>query len=1481
MIRYLSWLCAGVLLAAILAGVFIYAQELDGKRYTTPSIVQEPDDGETLYRPGDWEQYVPQPEYNLDGIEKPAEPTETFEAQGSVILGMRYGKSVFLKSKYKRFQGDLPHSEVIKSGFNPENDIRLLMQGHSGKRLTVFVDHDSTRENSDENRYVVQYHAVQDDEVLRELNAGDVDLHVANSKYVIFDSRAEKAYGVDLTMRKDDFTFKGFGSISKGNDEVETFVGRSAGGSISIAEYQFVRDTYFQIEPYRRYDGITDVSAISFPASYSLVTFTSSPANPLAYQPRVVNIDPNSVELWYDDQTGIKKSGTFQNPPDKGFYIKLSEGTDFTVNYSTGEISLIKSITEKGRLFALYRLAGGALSSDPAVRDDIVDGKHFVFIKYGTSIEEDFSHSGGSSGDKNGDGRINHDIYEIRSRYFIGERKILPENFVLLLYLNNRLATASDTNHLGKYVVDYQKGIVSYNLREPFRTLFDTVTANRLYGAFSSDLYTLSRYTQHLEYVHESTTYQLKHMNVIEGSVSVKVNGATLSPSLYSVNYVTGMIEFVDPNNPVIGSTTPVEVHYQYSERGEPTKAFVGGFRGDYRVNDSISFGGTVLYSRSGLADKIPTAGTEAESRMVYEGDASVYLGPSKWGSLASAITSEKIKDIPLEVKGYAEYARSYRNTNVFGKAIIDDIETSGDALTLSLSEKDWLLSSLPSPEVQANRALLHYLYYRNPSDPERLYGEGYAFHPVPYAVKPGPYNIEGGHISFANSDKNRNQTSLVFDFDFSTGNIASTAVRLGSGEVDLSGLQYIEVWYRSTGGSGNVMMNFDVGALNEDSDGSGVLKTEDVNHNGYLDFDPSRGIDEDVGFAFNPAGGVATRIGSGPGLSNVTKGDGVLTSEDFNNNGILDTTEQIISFPGDKADIENAAPAEKNIPITVQLGDTTWKSARIYLQRSSSSFTDADRYTLAHAVSLRLNIRNSSATSGKIWIDSIRLVSSRWNDIRIGGVPKENPDQFKVSVVDTWNDAEYNAHSFIREKGSLFESLYGDRSREEMNDDRESALSLQYQNLSGTRVSVSRIFQKPLNLKYYKTANIWYNPRELMPGDTLYVYVGSSENDYFLYTIPITFGGYWQEATLQLKSGSHGSFPPSSTAGYPDLSHVRFLRCEVLSSGSGRIWIDNIMASESEKVKDDAYWVEWSARAKRPLYVTAGGTPIVENLLLSYVQRMQGAEFSSPGRTDNGLYARVREARSECTIIPRLTSAVAYSRTDTQADSFDDRFTTDQRGKSGIDNTLIQFDYLSETDFIPSWGVYYSGIQSENSRNENGVLVLSNVRKEVKKHSPRISLDERFTDPFQGKWKFRFVSDNSFEKENITRTDITSIMDGEERQKTDFKMESEYCLGHFSFAPEGELYSHEVIKFFGRSAQSTEILTDVNGNYHFPFFSDEGFKYAEHNIRGGWKINLAGLDWINPSSTVNYRYAQNGFQDYTAADVLKHPVFARSHAAQ
>ena len=198
-----------------------------------PSAEDKPDPI-PFHSEGDWYRYAA-PAYSLPGVKGKISDDTTFDSDSHIGFGAGYGHSMFTQSKYRLSDVDRPVSNVIRDDVFASNDIRLMVQGHVGKRLDVYIDHDSKRTNEDENVYRMRYRAVDDDEVIREINAGDIDVKIDGSKYAVYDSGSQKSLGIDSTIRRGKLTVKGFMSVSKGSEETETFKGAASASRASVA----------------------------------------------------------------------------------------------------------------------------------------------------------------------------------------------------------------------------------------------------------------------------------------------------------------------------------------------------------------------------------------------------------------------------------------------------------------------------------------------------------------------------------------------------------------------------------------------------------------------------------------------------------------------------------------------------------------------------------------------------------------------------------------------------------------------------------------------------------------------------------------------------------------------------------------------------------------------------------------------------------------------------------------------------------------------------------------------------------------------------------------------------------------------------------------------------------------------------------------------------------------------------------------------
>jgi hypothetical protein len=1417
---------------------------------------------ETFFKKGEWSEYVADSEYNLK-----QDRTRTgnlysndrmnINASGTVNVNLTYGKSYYTSKKYMQYDEDLPYSRVIDTGFWPEQKTILNVEGTIGDRVTVFIDHDSSRE---ENRYIMNYKAVSDDEIIREINAGEIDIKFNHSKYAVYDNTDAKGLGVDFTLAKGDFSIKAFGSIARGEAQVEYFRGNSSPGSTKIAEYQYVSGTYYQLEPFIRYDAVT--VAPSGAGAYSLITFTSNPANPLNYTLTPVNISPSDFEIYIDDQNQYNNNNAIVLPYDGGYYTRMVNGIDYSINFSTGVIRFLKEFPGSSRIFAAYKRNGGtldpcALPSGPGV----FSGRIFVFLKYGYSINEDldkdFSLDAGE--DKNGDGRLNLDIYEIRSVYFLGNRQILASDFSIDFYKENQIMEKDEIAKLSSYRLDLTEGLLLFSTRESFKSLLAPERVSRIYSEKKiSDAYLYSSYRLASQYNVEARAFKLKNGNIIDKSVRIKINEVVISSSLYSVDYESGFINFSDPNNPVISSDSKIEIKYEYIPFGTGDKNFIGGVRADYDLNKSLRVGGTIMFSRDGQTEVIPDIGNVSEQTLLFEGDAALKLTQERMADLYNIFAERKKKFIPVEFSAYAEYAKSIKDVNIFGKALIDNMETSDEIVSVSLSEKDWILSSMPGPYSQSDRGLLNYYFYRDPDSPESLKGEGFTPYGVPYDVKPGPFNIATGHVANDILEQ-EHQKSLVFDFNFSSGQSVVSAVtrRLTETAIDLSGMQYVEVWVKYEAGTDPVNLHLDFGTVNEDSDGDGVLDTEDANRNGYIDSEPSSGYSEDRGYPFNPSGGTSTHVGSGPGLSSFTKGDGALTSEDLDANGVLDTVNNVYTV-----NMGSISPAAG-----------VWQKIRVHIDWSIVS--PAQLVALQETKSIRLYLVGTSGTAGRVSIDTLKVVSSKWKNPELNNsTPITDPAMMKITLVNSISDSDYRNDSFLIREPGLYKELYGDDSVDDIESESETALQIEY-NLTGTDfASITRRFTKEIDIRFYKTMNIWYNSRT-SPINSIGFIIGSSDNDFIEYRVNPDFAMVWKEIKLKLEDDSAGDVEKFQITGKPDLKRIKYIKAVIHSNGSsGKIWLNEIYVSEPEKLHGDAKWYEFELKALQPLFRTASGVPVLSDMNLRYIFKGHSSQFNSVNKTSADISENYHELFASANVLPNWHTNINYINEFSRTDSLNEKVSDLKKGDARRDFFTINSVFNSPGNGIPSVTLAYSYDKNENLR--EAVTEGNNYNEDTFSviHTPVLLYRQELADFLYGKVSLRMILDMAFSHKNIERdsTDSNNSMlessvalrESEKKQESDAKVELDYSNGLFYFRPQITTSSREYVQLDGADKyDSTGVNGSVNGNFYIPFRSSEDSKFIERNNGSGFAFGLKFSEYFSPEYSMSIDYKENAFKDY------------------
>ncbi len=1446
------------------------------------SVYVESGDNSSGYKSGDWYEYTYDKEsykylqdtqrgnvYSGDNVK--------IDSYGTAAFNMKYGKSYFTSKKYKQYDTDTPQSKIIVGGFMPEQLVQLHVEGEAGDRVTVFIDHDSARQNN-ENKYMLKYKAMSEDELLQEVNAGDIDIKFNQSKYAVYDNTDKQGLGMDFTLKRNSFVVKAFGSVARGETAIDYFRGNSSQGNTKLADYQYIRKTYYQLEPFVRYDNVSSIPSGS--SVYSLVTLTSAPASPASYTLTPVNISTDGFELYMDDQNQYNNYNAIQLAMDNGYYTRLVNGTDYTINYTTGVIRFIRDVPDNARIFAVYNRTGGTLDPCAIPPGDTTHhpggsfaGRIFVFIKYGYSINEDLNRDFVYSAtlDKNGDGRLNLDIYEIRSYYYLGSRNIMSGSLAFEFQKENSVIPDSEKTSLSTYSIVYTEGIFQFSLREPFRPLLGSTSAAYIYSENKlTSSYSYSRYSIKADFNVEAKSFQLGHSNLVEKSVRVKVNSRELSSSLYSVDYTSGYLSFTDPNNPVIGSDTQIEIKYEYYPFGRSEGNFIGGVRSDYNITRDLRIGGSVLYSKDAESKIIPDVGDEAQSTLLFEGDATLKLTQKRLTELFRSITGGSRKTVPAELTLYAEHAKSIKDMNTYGKGLIDNMESSDETVSVSLSEKDWQLASMPSGYGQSQRGILYYYFYRDPGSPDSLRGTDFTPYAVPYGVKPGPFNIATGHVDSSIMSQD-SQRSLVFDLNLTSGTCFSVVTRnLSDSTIDLSGVQYIELWVRYEGGTGNIQLGMDLGSVNEDSDGDGTLDTEDANRNGYIDSEPSSGYSEDRGYAFN--GNNATVVGSGPGLSSSTKGDGVLNTEDLNNNGVLDTSDRVYSV-----DLGTIASATSG-----------WQKIRIYVDRSTLTSSELD--ILKQVKSLRFYGVGAAGTTGRLFIDSMKLITAKWKDPELNGIAVSDPGVIKLTMVDTINDSDYHDDSFLLKETGVYESLYGSDSTDDIGKRSEAALQMEYNIPAGGVLTVTRHLSKNMDIRFYNTLDSWINVRSISAGNYVSYILGSSDNDYVEFRTAPGSTMQWLDIAMKLTGKSSGNVEKYSVTGSPDMRRIKYIRLKITgdsgSATSGKIWFNDMYVSDPEDQKGTAKWYECNLRILEPFFKTSGGTPVLSNMDLKYIYKSVSSSFDSPNRIEKDISEKYHEFYSSTRIIPNWSASADYIREYTVSDSIDEKLPVDKRGRVSRNFILLNSAFASTGGMVPSVSVSYTMDSSEAERDLEVSGTDYEETAEKTSHAPVISITEEFPNFLFGKLTARIMmnmlfTENRSERGSDNVSDLVlsgyvPLRETEKKQKADSTVQLDYISGGFYLKPQLALSSNEVVEWEGKS-NSLGISDTLKGDYHIPFIPARDMKYLERNNGISLTTGYTSMDYISPEYKAGFSYRENGFEDYTSSIVENNDSFSRS----
>ncbi len=1028
---------------------------------------------------------------------------------GRKMVGFNYGL-INYKSGEKRDQIEAPTD--IKNGVDLRQEMQVRINGQIGNKINVKVNYDDKDlENKD---ISIVYKGYKKGDVIK----GGTDEYGNNIEDIVvqkdeiiqelafgdiqleipqteFIGYQKTLFGLKAKAKYNNFNITAVASQTQGIFEKKVFEGKTT------REHKYIEDRNFMRRKFYR---------LYFSA---------------AQRGQYFPIIRGSEEIYLFDQVANPTGQTIYELPAERYgggpeikykFRKLQTGRDYEIDYVNNNILFKISIAKNYVIAVDYKSNSGTkLSEDPSAG---TVGRIKLLKDELNTIS----------------------FNEINEYYDLGNVNItrgeLNKDFIFrVLNTNDEILNFgySDID------VDYYNGILKFNRDKPFQSYYDA--GKSIYD----DEYVTSKIKIEVEYSYEKAnnyTYMLGKA-IIKGSESISVDGRKLERDRdYIIDYEIGFITLLSTE--LISSESKVEVTYEYLPFGGQYQQTLLGARAEYRFTDKDYWGVSTIYSGSASPTEAPSVFSPPKSITIVDSDINFTLKKD-----------DIILPFDLTIKG--EIATSFQNANVFGKAIVENM----DALKVSdyhgLDINNWQIASNPN-----NRP---------------IFGAG-KFDLLNHDVDLRQINPK------VNLDKEQKVNVLSFNFNKISQNEEVSIVQVLNREgLDYSDKKFLEVWIYADeqAFSSAPSLYFRYGGIDEDADKkngfskkSGIWnvgdpKTEDLDGDGKL------GATEDVGWEYFPEGWTTPiRIGAG---------NGILDSEDLNRNGILDPDD------GMGAEFKNLVDENGISHNTVNwIG---WKKFVIPLE-----ITDKSKWrTIKH---LRITVHSNSMSdiSGNLKFYEFATVGNKWGDVTL--TPASATTKFSIKSVSKENDSSYVSVLDDVVTKSEYQKLYKRTTQDTSL--KEEALAMKFENLNNgaTGYAIYRLpSDKKYNLSIYKKLKFFIFGDD--SGAEFFINLGSDESNYFEYATKLDWRG-WKipELSLEDHKNLYGYNIPdgipdgfTSCVGAPKISNIRYMRIGIRNKSgrvlSGQIFLNDIYVDDALKKDGVAYKTEAIMNFKNDIIVS------------------------------------------------------------------------------------------------------------------------------------------------------------------------------------------------------------------------------------------------------------------------------------------------------
>ncbi|OQY27682.1 MAG: cell surface protein SprA [Candidatus Cloacimonetes bacterium 4572_55] len=1063
-----------------------------------------------------------------------------------------------------------------------EQQLTVRLDGTIGDKMHVLVDHNSQSQLDNKNKVRLRYEGYEDD-IIQEIESGDTQLGISGGGLVSGSIPHQGLFGIKVKAQLGGVKLTTIASKEEGKLSTARFTGYGSQDSVGVWDYEYAKRQFFWIDD-------PDFLWIPDPQDPSRLILNE---NLLPKQDFYVFYDDNNVnEEDVGTSSGIAVARTVRSSQDSvsnlssdNGFIQMIEGEDYTINFDQGFFRLTRPISDSGTLAISF-----LNRVDERVGDATGDTLQLRLIRP-TQMDTSSGcwdqelrniYNLGYSFDRNG-------IFTIKIfQEMLQEGEIdldynqsTQEKYIKIIGLDS----SPENNKVDDWTLDVIGGYLWIPHHPPGIYPFEVdaldVRNSAIYHKQERDFDTNQGGDKkfYISIISEKPQRQirLQQLNIIEGSVRIRVNGETWNEGEdYTVNYDFGQVNL----SRQLGSSDQIDIDYEYaglSGLGTQQKTLFG-IRAETDIGDNFSIGTTWMYEGEKAVDERPKVGEEASRILVGGVDTGFNFNPPLLTKIVDAlplISTEAQSSVTLS----AEAAISLPNPNIKGDGYIDDMEGVVQSTSFGVRRGDWHHCSIPDTTSGKMLSINQFGWYKwfNPAN-----GEGPKLSDIYGDVLEGQTDDEQFVLEM-HFQPSKSDTVAADSARHAWAGVQKSVSQTG---LDFSEQSFLEVWLYSEFDETGVALkpghlNIDLGDICEDAvwrtglssedthppndtldteDGLTTLDNDVIGPNGKLESGEDRGLDAAWGTDTEPGPAYDEETGNYDDQNDDYPGDKIGSENDYNsiningteNNGQLDTEDldgngslrshsqtKYIQFTIDLSDTStgsfyvsgtyngdsNGAWRKYQIPLTdaavdtIQNGDSAFKLSEVrYVRMWLSDFEKlaSDEVEKGHVV--------------KVY--SIDVTGNRWR-----------PSGF-VAFEDSCRAFSSNAETFFdvtaknNKEHSYYEKPPGVPTRRDVSGvaEREQTLALVYKNMKpSTEAKSNQYFTSNVSFLSYGDIRFWasypehYVSREdeddigeLKPAD-LFIRFGSDTLNYYEYTIDMeekisNSADLWHEIVISLE---------------------------------------------------------------------------------------------------------------------------------------------------------------------------------------------------------------------------------------------------------------------------------------------------------------------------------------------------------------------------